>query len=283
MSKLDAKHFLAKFDVNTFFLENDAMILTIDVGNTNIVFGLFQGDTLVHHWRMASRMDATADELGVFLHTAAQQKGLNLGDGLDAVVIGSVAPPLTESLVRMSRVWLGLEPLIVHVELFADMPVRVREPARVGADRLLNAYAARARFGSPVISLDFGTATKFDVIGPDGDFLGGAIAPGFRTASDALVNKAALLPRIDLTAPPTPIGDDTVRAMQSGIVLGYVSLVEGLLSRIRTALAPHQPLVIATGGLADVLLPHTKVIDYHDPHLTLRGLRLLYQRHGRLA
>ena len=275
-----ANPFLGKLDANASFLDNVSMILTIDVGNTNIVFGLFQDDALLYHWRMASRLDATADELGVFLHAAARHAGLSLPDGLNGVIIGSVAPPLTGALVRMSRAWLGLEPVIMQVGLLADMPVRVKEPDRVGVDRLLNAYAARARFDAPVISLDFGTATKFDVVGSEGDFLGGAIAPGFRTASDALVSHTALLPRIDLTAPPAPIGDDTVSAMQSGIVLGYVSLVEGMLARIRSVLAPHQPPVIATGGLADAILPHTRAIDYHDPHLTLHGLRLVYERHG---
>ncbi|HEY79645.1 MAG TPA: type III pantothenate kinase [Caldilineae bacterium] len=257
------------------------MLLAIDVGNTNIVFGLFQQDALAHHWRMASRLDATADELGVFLTSAARRAGVTLPRDLEGVIIGSVAPPLTAALVRMSRAWLGLEPRIMHVSLLADMPVRVKEPERVGADRLLNAYAARAAFGAPVIALDFGTATKFDVVGPEGDFLGGAIAPGFRTASDALVSKTALLPRIDLAAPPAAIGDDTITAMQSGIVLGYVSLVEGLLKRIQAALAPYKPLVVATGGLADAILPHTHAIDRHDPHLTLHGLRLVFAQNVR--
>lgn len=253
------------------------MLLTIDVGNTNMVFGLFQGAQLLHHWRMASRLDSTADELGVFLDIAARRAGLTLSRGLEGVIIGSVAPPLTESLIRMSRSWLHVEPWIMHVDLIPDMPVRVKQPHRVGADRLLNAYAARARFGAPVIALDFGTATKFDVVGPDGAFLGGAIAPGFRTAADALVRRTALLPRVDLTAPPAAIGDDTVPAMQSGIVLGYVSLVEGLLARIKAALGHHPVPVVATGGLADAILPHTQAIDHHVPHLTLEGLRLIYE------
>lgn len=257
------------------------MLLTIDVGNTNIVFGLFQDARLVHHWRMASRLDATADELGVFLLAAARQRGLDLPQGMEGVIIGSVAPPLTESLVRMSRQWLDADPVIMHVDLLDDMPVRVKEPTRVGADRLLNAYAARTLYAVPVITLDFGTATKFDVVGPDGAFWGGAIAPGFRTSSDALVSNTALLPRIDLTAPPAAIGNDTVSAMQSGIVLGYVSLVEGLLHRIKAALAPHHPQVVATGGLAEAILPHTHAIDHHDPYLTLQGLRLVYQAHQR--
>ena len=256
------------------------MLLTIDVGNTNIVFGLFDGNRLLHHWRMASRPETTADEMGVFLDAAARRAGVALTEGLEGVIIGSVAPPLTEALVRMSRTWLGREPLIMHVGLDLGMAVRVRQPDRVGADRLLNAIAARERFGAPVISLDFGTATKFDVVGPEGDFLGGAIAPGFRTSADALVSRTALLPRIDLAAPPAPIGDDTIRAMQAGIVLGYVSLVEGLLARIRAALAPHHPPVVATGGLAEAILPHTDAIEHHDPHLTLHGLRLVHQRNA---
>jgi len=256
------------------------MLLTIDVGNTNIVFGLFNGDSLLHHWRTASRPDATADELGVFLAAAARHAGVILPEALDGVIIGSVSPPLTAAMVRMSCNWLAVDPLIMHVGLKLGMEVRVKEPGRVGADRLLNAIAARQRFGAPVISLDLGTATKFDVVGPDGAFIGGAIAPGFRTSADALVSKTALLPRIDLAAPPAPIGDDTISAMQSGILLGYVSLIEGLLARIKTSLLPHHPLVIATGGLAGVILPHTNAIDEHDPHLTLRGLRLVYEKNN---
>jgi type III pantothenate kinase len=154
----------------------------------------------------------------------------------------------------------------------------VKEPGRVGADRLLNAIAARERFGAPVIILDMGTATKFDVVGSDGAFMGGAIAPGFQSSADALVSRTALLPRIDLDGPPASIGNDTISAMQSGIVLGYVSLIEGLLARIKAGLAPHTPPVVATGGLAGVISPHTDVIDHLDPSLTLRGLHWVYRR-----
>ncbi len=259
------------------------MLLTIDVGNTNTVFGLFQDETLLHHWRMAARADATADELGVFLEAAARHAGVILSGSLQGVIIGSVAPPLTAALARMSRGWLDVDPLIMHAGLDLGMAVRVKEPARVGADRLLNAIAARQRFGFPVITLDLGTATKFDVVGADGAFIGGAIAPGFRTSADALVSRTALLPRVDLTAPPAPIGDDTISAMQSGILLGYVSLIEGMLARIKAELAPHQPPVIATGGLAGVIAPHTDVIDDYDPHLTLRGLRWVYERNQNVA
>ncbi len=256
------------------------MLLTIDVGNTNIVFGLFQEETLRFHWRMASRSECTADELGAFLVTVARRAGVALPEQLHGVIIGSVVPPLTEALILMSRTWFQLDPVVMHVDLLTQMPVRVKEPSRVGADRLLNALAARTRYGAPIIALDFGTATKFDVVGPDGAFLGGAIAPGFRTASDALASRTALLPRIDLTAPPAPIGDDTISAMQAGIVLGYISLVEGLLTRIREALAPHNPMVVATGGLAEIILPHTTAIDFHDPYLTLRGLQLVFTQHA---
>ncbi len=256
------------------------MLLTIDVGNTNIVFGLFQENALRFHWRMASRPECTADELGAFLMTVAGRAGVILPDQLHGVMIGSVVPPLTEALIAMSRTWFHIEPVVMHVGLLKQMPVRVKEPTRVGVDRLLNALAARTNYGAPIIALDFGTATKFDVVGPDGAFLGGAIAPGFRTASDALASRTALLPRIDLMAPPAPIGDDTVSAMQAGIVLGYISLVEGLLTRIRNALSPHTPTVVATGGLAEILVPHTQSIDFHDPHLTLRGLQLVFCQHS---
>lgn len=255
------------------------MLLAIDIGNTNICFGLFEGDHLRHEWRLSTDARLTPDDYRASLRSLAADARLDLPTAVDDLVIGSVAPVLTATLTRMSVSWLGREPLVVHAGLDWGMELRVKEPRRVGVDRLLNAIAARSTLGAPCISLDFGTATKFDVVGPDGAFWGGAIAPGLMAAAESLVRNTAQLPRIDIAAPPSPIGDDTASAMQSGVVLGYVSLVEGLLARIQAALPGPRPApVIATGGLAGALLPLIRPTLEHDPALTLRGLRLIHAR-----
>lgn len=255
------------------------MLLAIDIGNTNICFGLFEGDRLRYEWRLNTDARLTADDYRASLRSLAADARLELPGAVDDLVIGSVAPVLTATLARMAAGWLKREPLIVHAGLDWGMALRVKEPRRAGVDRLLNALAARASLGAPCISLDFGTATKFDVVGPDGDFWGGAIAPGLLTAAESLVRNTAQLPAIDFAAPPGPIGDDTASAMQSGIVLGYAGLVEGLLARIQAALPGPLPApVVATGGLAGVLLPLIRPAIGHDPALTLHGLRLIRAR-----
>lgn len=255
------------------------MLLAIDIGNTNTCFGLFEGAVLRREWRLSTDARLTPDDYRASLQSLATDEGIRLPEVVEDVVIGSVAPALTATLGRLCSGWLGQEPLLVHAGLDLGMELRVREPRRVGVDRLLNAIAARSALGAPCIALDFGTATKFDVVGADGGFWGGAIAPGLVTAADSLVRNTAQLPRIDFTAPPSPIGEDTASAMQSGIVLGYISLVEGLLARIRAALPDRQPApVVATGGLAAVLLPLIQLEIHHDPALTLRGLRLVHAR-----
>jgi type III pantothenate kinase len=254
------------------------MLLAIDVGNTNIVAGLFRGEALEKRWRFSTNANRSADEYRALFHTLAAIDGIELTKQIDAVVVGSVVPPTTSTLVRFCRAWLDVEPFLVHVGLDLGLEIHVKEPARVGIDRLLNAIAARAAFGAPCITLDLGTATKFDVVDAGGAFIGGAIAPGFQTSADALVQGAALLPRIDLEAPPHPIGDDTASAMQSGIVLGYVSLIEGMLARIQAACPGPPAPVIATGGLATLAVSLSAVVDHYEPNLTLEGLRIVYNR-----
>jgi len=256
------------------------MLLAIDIGNTNIVCGLSEGATLLHDWRLSTDGHRSLDEYRAILHTLASAAHLDLPSAVDGVVIGSVVPAVTATLSRMCETWLGQEALVVHVGLDLGMAVRVKEPRRVGVDRLVNALAARETYGAPCISLDFGTATKFDVVAADGAFIGGAIAPGLLTATDALVHNTAQLPRIEFVAPARAIGDDTVSAMQSGIVLGYLSLVEGLLARIQDELPGGPAPVVATGGLAGLIAPLTSAIHHHDPTLTLRGLQLVYKRHS---
>lgn len=255
------------------------MLLTVDIGNTNIHIGLFDKTTLQHEWRLSTDVRRSPDEYRALLTTLAGAEGVPLSRAVTGVAIGSVVPALTETWQRLCRRWWDCEALVMDVGLDLGMAVRVREPRRVGVDRLLNALAARAVWGAPCLVLDFGTATKFDVVGPDGAFWGGAIAPGLQTAAESLVRNTAQLPRIPLVAPAGPIGDDTVSAMQAGIVLGYLDLVEGLVRRIRAALAAPAP-VIATGGLAPLFQGMTPVIDHYEPALTLQGLRLVYERHG---
>ena len=253
------------------------MLLAIDIGNTDISIGLFVDDALRHVWRFGADPRRSADDYRAQLLVLALAAGVDL-QRTEAVAIGSVAPPVTGILTRMCREWLGLDPLLVHVGLDLGLPVRVLEPKRVGIDRLLNAIAAREMYGAPCITLDLGTATKFDVVDAEGAFIGGAIAPGFLTAADALIRGAALLPRIDYTPPPSPIGDDTTTAMQSGIVLGYLSLMEGMLARIQAALPGPPAPVIATGGVANLLRPYLTCADHFQPDLTLHGLHLVYKR-----
>ncbi len=255
------------------------MLLAIDIGNTNISIGLFDGDDLRREWRLSSDGRRTPDDYRAAIQSLAGDDGIHLPTDVDGIVIGSVAPVLTATIGRMCAGWLQPQPLLVHAGLDLGLELRVKEPRRVGVDRLLNAIAARAAYGAPCLTLDFGTATKFDVVGPDGAFWGGAIAPGLMTAAESLVRNTAQLPRIDFEAPASPIGDDTASAMQSGIVLGYISLVEGLLARIQASLPGPQPApVIATGGLAGVLLPLIRAEISHEPALTLHGLRLVYDR-----
>ncbi|NUQ38808.1 MAG: type III pantothenate kinase [Caldilineales bacterium] len=258
------------------------MLFAIDIGNTNIVCGLFQGAEILTVWRISSDTRRSADEHWALLRSLSAADGLDLPGQVHAAIIGSVSPVLTTALAEMCQRRLRCPPIIAHVGLDLGLEVRVKEPGRVGIDRLLNAVAAQARLGAPCIALDLGTATKFDVVDAGGAFIGGAIAPGLLTAAEALTRGAALLPRIELTPPPSPIGHDTTTAMQSGILLGYVGLIEGLLARIQAALPalPGQPPapVIATGGLAGLILPHTDRIPHHDPALTLHGLRIVHER-----
>ncbi|NOZ51193.1 MAG: type III pantothenate kinase [Chloroflexi bacterium] len=256
------------------------MFLAIDAGNTHTVFGLYDKQELIHVWRLGTDARRSSDEYRALLASLSASAGIDLHANVDAVAIGSVVPPLTQTLVQMCQTWFRRQPLIMHADLALGIAVRVKEPRRVGADRLLNAVAASALYGAPCLILDFGTATKFDVVDADGAFVGGAIAPGFYTSASALIQDTALLPTIDLDLPAQPIGDDTVSAMSAGIVLGYLSLVEGMVQRIRHALqAPDCP-VIATGGVANLLAPHLPLISHHHPNLTLEGLRLVYERNS---
>lgn len=254
------------------------MLLAIDVGNTNTVAGLFEGERLVVSWRFSTERQRMPDEWWALLAPLLGTAGVAPA-AVDGAIIDASAPVVAAALRDMAQRYLGCTPLIVGVELDLGIEARVDYPAEVGPDRLVNAVAAYALYGGPAIVIDFGTATNFDVVSADGAFIGGAIAPGLVIAFEALTSRAARLYAVELRAPERAIGTNTITNMQSGVVLGYVGLVEGLVSRI-TAELGQRPTVIATGGLAGVIAAATPAIDYHDPDLTLVGLRLVYERNA---
>jgi type III pantothenate kinase len=253
------------------------MLLALDIGNTHIVLGVYEQGVLQAHWRIATERNKTADQFALEVHSLLAFRGLTFAQ-IDAVILSNVVPPLMDRTKELSRRYLGVEPLVVGENVDAGLPIRYEPPGEVGADRLVNAIAAVARCGRPVIVVDFGTATTVDVVSADGAYLGGAIAPGIAISTQALFSQAARLPRIELALPPTAIGTNTVHAMQSGIMWGYVGLVRELVTRFRAELGVDAP-VIATGGLCAVLGPETGVVDFVEPELTLRGLWLIYEQH----
>ncbi len=252
------------------------MLLVVDAGNTNVVFAVHDGAAWRGIWRIATEPQRTSDEYAVWLLTLLSFTGLKPSE-IDRAVIGTVVPAALYHLRRLCREWFTTEPLIARSHLDWGFDIRIDNPTEVGADRLLNTLAAHQAYGGPLMVIDFGTATTFDVVAPDGAYLGGVIAPGINLSIEALHKAAARLPRIGIGRPQAVIGRSTIPAMQSGIYWGYVGLVEGLVARIR---AEHdQPLkVIATGGLAPMLAEGTTVIERIDPDLTLNGLRLLADR-----
>jgi len=251
------------------------MLLVIDIGNSNIVLGVFQDKTLAHSWRVRTCRDRTVDEYGVLFNNLFTLQGLSLQQ-VESVIVSSVVPPLNERVMRLARKYLGREALFVEPADQKIIPVLYSPPSDVGADRIVNALAAFDLVGGPSIVVDFGTATTFDAISGRGEYLGGVIAPGVGISADALFSRAAKLPRIEIKEPARVIGDCTVTSMQSGIFYGYVSLVEGVLRRMKEELGPAT--VIATGGLALRIAPRAEGIDRIEEHLTLHGLRLFYER-----
>ncbi len=252
------------------------MLLVIDAGNTNVVFAVHDGSHWRGTWRIATEPQRTSDEYAVWLLTLLQLSGLKAAE-IDRAVIGTVVPAALYHLRRLCRDWFSTEPLIARSNLDWGFTIKIDNPSEVGADRLLNTLAAHQAHRGPLVVLDFGTATTFDVVDHDGAYLGGVIAPGINLSIEALHKAAARLPRIGIGRPQAVIGRSTVPAMQSGIYWGYVGLVEGLITRIRAEY--DQPMrVVATGGLAPLLAEGTTIIDVIDPDLTLDGLRLLADR-----
>jgi type III pantothenate kinase len=250
-------------------------LFCVDIGNTNVVMGLYEGDTLATHWRIATAHQKMADEYAMLILDLFERSAQDPG-AVEGVAIASVVPPLTGIFEKLSHRYLSCTPMLVSADVRARVRIRYDNPHEVGADRIVNAVATFRRYGGPACVVDFGTATTFDAISPEGDYLGGAIAPGIGISAEALFQRTAKLPRIDLVRPPTVIGKNTVHSMQSGMLFGYVGLVEGIVARFRAELGPEMK-VIATGGLAPLVAAETAVIDVVDPWLTLEGLRLMWE------
>ncbi len=252
------------------------MLLTIDAGNTNIVFGLFEGDRLIHQFRCESGRQRTSDEYAVFMRQMLLLKDVDYRR-IDAGILASVVPSLTDVMIEMVRRAFAREPLVVGPKTRSGMAILYENPREVGADRIVNAVAAYEQVKGGVIVVDFGTATTFDCVSEKGEYLGGVIAPGIQISADALFAHAAKLPRVEIAKPARVIGRTPVQSMQSGIVFGYAGLVDGVVARIKAELG-YPCAVIGTGGLAGLIAPLTASIERVDDALTLHGLRLLYDR-----
>jgi type III pantothenate kinase len=256
------------------------VLLTADVGNTEIVLGVFEGQDLVHTWRLSTRPERTSDELALQLAGFLEHRGLHLRDDVDGVCVASVVPDVTGQFREMAAAYLSHEPLIVGPGMKTGVSVVTDNPREVGADRVVNTLAAFTLYGGPAVVVDFGTGTNFDVVSAAGEFLGGVIAPGLQISAGALFGRTARLTRVDLQAPRSPIGRSTVEAIQSGLIYGTAGEVDGIVDRIRAELGAPDATVIATGGLAPVVIPHCRTIDHHAPWLTLHGLRLVYDKNA---
>jgi type III pantothenate kinase len=257
------------------------MLLVIDVGNTNISFGVFQGSVLLQHARCESARSRTADEYAVLVRQMLALRGVDL-DGIDAAILASVVPTLTDTMVGLVRRAFGREALVVGPGIKTGMAILYENPREVGADRIVNAVAAYEWAKAAAIVVDFGTATTFDCVTPKGEYLGGVIAPGVQISAEALFSRAARLHRVELAVPPRVVGRNPVHSMQSGIVYGYAGLVDGLVTRLKKELG-YPVRVVATGGLARLIAPETETIETVDDDLTLTGLRLIHERNEHAA
>lgn len=251
------------------------MLLAIDIGNTNIVVGVFDGEKLKATWRLGTDVHKLEDEYAALLLNLLSMKGLAFAD-IDDAIISSSVPPLVTVFEELCRRYFEVTPMVVGPGIKTGVRISIENPREVGADRVVNAAAAHKLYGGPLIVIDFGTATTLDAVSEEGDYLGGAIAPGIVISSEALFEHAAKLPRVELVRPPKAIGRNSVSAMQSGIVFGYVGLIEGIVARMQKELGGTAK-VIATGGLANIIASETGVVDAVELDLTLVGLRLIYE------
>ena len=255
------------------------MLLTADIGNTNTAIGLYEGDRFAAHWRLTTVPERTADELEIWLRNLLELEGLT-GDDVSGVAISSVVPAITASFSEVAAEITAGDVLVIGPGIKTSMAISIDNPREVGADRIVNAVAARQRYGAPCVVVDFGTSTNFDVVGPDGDYLGGSIAPGLVIATDALVSGTAALRNVEFTPPRSPIGKGTVEAIQSGALFGHAGLVDGIMERIAAELGGSVTRV-ATGGLASTVVPHCSSVEIIDEFLTLDGLKMIYEmNHG---
>ena len=253
------------------------MLLAVNVGNSNTVLGVFRGSELEHQWRLSTETERTADELAVLFAGLLDQTGLSFSNQITGVVISSVVPTSTTALRDMVNRYFNFPPVVVEPGTRTGLSIQTDHPREVGADRIVNALAAFSRYGGPCIVIDFGTATTYDVVTEKGEFLGGAIAPGVQTSNASLSRETARLPQVELQAPRSPIGRNTVDAIQSGLIFGTAAETDGMIERIRKELG-GSATVVATGGLAPQIVPQCQFVDEVDPWLTLEGLRLVFER-----
>jgi type III pantothenate kinase len=250
------------------------MLLAVDIGNTNVTIGVFEGDELKATWRMYTRLNQMPDEYAIFLLNLLKQNGMEVGD-IGEVAVSCVVPPLRGTFSQLFQRYFGTTPLIVGPGIRTGIRIRMDNPREVGSDRIANAAAAHSLYNETVIVVAMGTATAFDTVTKSGDYIGGAVAPGIAISAEALFTRTAALPRVELVRPKNAIGTNTIAAIQSGLIFGYAGLIEGIVSQIQKEL-DEKAMVVATGGYAETVAGETDVIDVVNPDLTLRGLKMLY-------
>jgi type III pantothenate kinase len=255
------------------------LLLAVDIGNTNVALGIFDGDSIRHHWRLATSVSRTADEAWIVLRALCQSDGVN-PERISGMAISSVVPDLTGIFTNLARERFNVEPYEVRADSAPSLKIHYRDPTAVGADRICDAVAGYAKYGGPLIIVDFGTATTFDVVDDRGEYLGGIITPGIELAVKLLHQAAARLPKVTLAFPPRIIADNTEQSIQAGLLYGSVDKMEGLCRRIRAELG-REAKVIVTGGLSALIAEHSTIISAVEPYLVLEGLKILYERHGK--
>ena len=256
------------------------MLLVIDVGNTNITLGVFKREEVLGTFRMTTKLPRTSDEYGIMLKELVERQGI-LSKDIHAVIIASVVPDIMHSLGSAMIKYFGIKPIIVSAGIKTGIRIMTENPKQVGADRIVDAVAAYTLYGGPVIVIDFGTATTYDIVGPEASFEGAVIAPGIRTSAQAMWGQAAMLPAIEIKKPDTILAKETVSSMQAGIVFGQIGQVEYIVDRIRRESGYTDAKVVASGGLGNIIARETEVIDVYDPQLTLKGLRIIYEKNKR--